>query len=201
MGMACTLYRVATSDIERLRKSPAAVEELFFPPGSTPPVVEVREKGITGWLLHLIGVQITQVDPNWEPPEGADAHDDRVLDLEGVWHALHYVFTGTAWEGQPPASFLIVGGEDIGEDDDNPARLLQPSQVREFAAFLTSLSNEELVRRFDPERMMALEIGPAIWKQEKNPNSIEMLQGGFDELRKFVATAAEQGEAIVVHLG
>jgi len=202
MGMTCTLYRVAASDIERLRKSPAALEELFFPPGSTPPVVEVREKGIMGWLLHLIGVKISQVDPNWEPPEGADLTDDRVLDLEGVWHGLHYILTGTAWEGEPPASFLIVGGEDIGDEaDDNPARLLEPNQVRECSTFLASLSSEEFLRRFDPERMVALEISPGIWKQEKDPNPVEMLQSGLDKLRKFVATASEQGDAIVVHLG
>ena len=201
MGMTCTLYRVAASDIERLRKSPAAVEELFFPPGSTPPVVEVREKGILGWLLRLIGVKITQVDPNWEPPDGVDLHDDRVLDLEGVWHGLHYIFTGTAWDGEPPASYLIVGGEEIGdEDDESPPRLVEPHQVREFSGFLAALSNEEFLRRFDAERMAALDIHPSIWKQDNGPGPIELLQTGFEELRKFVAIAAERGEAIVVHV-
>ena len=70
--------------------------------------------------------------------------------------------------------------------------------MREFSAFLAALSNEEFLRRFDPERMMELDIHPAIWKQDKDPNPIELLQGGFDELRQFVATAAERGEAIVV---
>ena len=203
MGMTCTLYRVAASDIRRLRDSPEAVEELFFPPGSTPPVVEVREKGLMGWLLHLIGVKISQVDPNWVPPEGEEElHDDRTLDLEGVWHGLHYLFTGTAWEGEPPASLLIVGGEDIGnEDDDSPPRLIKPNQVREFSAFLASLTDEAFLRRFDAERMAALDIHPSIWKQDKDPNPTELLQSGFDDLRKFVATAAEHAEAIVVHLG
>ena len=197
--MTCTLYRVPASETKRLRANPAAVETLRFPPGSTPPVVEVREKGITGWLLHLVGVKITQVDPNWVPPEQAEADDGRQLDLEGVWHGLHYILTGAAWEGKPPASFLIVGGEEIGdEDEDIRPRLLEPNQVREFSAFLAALSNEEFLRRFDPERMMELDIHPAIWKQDKDPNPIELLQGGFDELRQFVATAAERGEAIVV---
>jgi Domain of unknown function (DUF1877) len=202
MGMTCTLYRVVASETKHLRANPAAVEELMFPPGSTPPMVEVREKGLTGWLLHLVGVKITQVDPNWIPPEGAELDGDRELDLEGVWHGLHYILTGTAWEGKPPASFLILGGEEIGdEDDDNPPRLLEPNQVRELSAFLAALSDEEFLRRFDAERMTALDIHPAIWKQDKDPNPIELLQGGFDELRQFVATAAEHGEAIVVHLG
>jgi len=161
----------------------------------------VREKGITGWLLLLIGVKITQVDPNWEPPEGADLHDDRVCDLEAVWHGLHYVFTGTAWEGQPPASLLILGGEEIGgDDDDSPPRLLEPRQVREFSSFLASLTDQEFLRRYDADRMMALDISPAIWKQHRDPNPIELLQNGFGQLRQFVATAAARGEAIIVHL-
>jgi hypothetical protein len=163
--------------------------------------VEVREKGVGGWLLQLIGVKITQVDPNWVPPEGEDLDDDRVLDLEGVWHGLHYIFTGTAWEGAPPASLLIVGGEEIGDEDDgNPPRLLQPNQVREFSSFLASLTDQELLRRFDADRMTALDIDPAIWKGDSDPNPMELLQGGFGDLRQFVATAAERGEAIVVHL-
>jgi hypothetical protein len=203
MGMTCTLYRVAASEIGRLRASPAAVEELFFPPASTPPVVEVREKGLTGWILHLIGIKITQVDPNWVPPEGTALDDGNVLDLEGSWHGLHYIFTGTVWEGDPPSCFLVRGGEEIGDDDsDSPPRLLDPNQVRQFSVFLGSVSDEEFTRRFDAERMTALDISPgAIWKPATgDPNPIGLLREGFRDLRTFVATAAERGEAMVIHI-
>jgi hypothetical protein len=200
MGMTCTLYRVAASEIARLRKSPDALEELFFPPGSTPPVVEVREKGITGWLLHLIGVKITQVDPNWDPPEET-ALDEGVLDLEVAWHGLHYIFTGTAWEGAPPGCFLISGGDEIGDEDgDSPPRLLGPDQVRRFSDFLASISDDELTRRFDAAQMSALDISPAIWQREENPNPLDVLREGLRDLRTFVASAADRGEAIVVHV-
>jgi hypothetical protein len=199
MGMTCTLYRVAASEIDHLRASPTAVEELFFPPGSTPPVVEVREKGITGWLLHLIGVKISQVDPNWEPPEET-ALDEGLLDLEGAWHGLHYIFTGTAWEGAPPGCFLISGGDEISDEDDSPPRLLGPDQVRQFSNFLASISDEELARRFDAAQMTALDISPAIWDREENPNPLDVLREGLRDLRTFVASAANRGEAIVVHV-
>lgn len=198
--MTCSLYRVAASEIEHIRQSPEAVEELFFPPGSTPPVVEVREKGIAGWLLRLFGVQVTQVDPDWEPPEEA-APEDNVLDLEGTWHGLHYIFTGTAWEGEPPACFLVSGGEEIGaEDHDSPPRLLNPEQVRQFSAFLGSISDDELLRRFDADRMTALNIAPSIWKRDEDLNPLDVLREGLGELRTFTATAAGHDEAIVVHL-
>lgn len=198
--MTCSLYRVAASEIDHLRASPKAVDELFFPPGSTPPVVEVREKGITGWLLHLIGVKISEVDPNWDPPEET-ALDEGVLDLEGAWHGLHYIFTGTAWEGAPPGCFLISGGDEIGdEDEDSPPRLLGPDQVRQFSNFLASISDEELTRRFDAAQMTALDISPAIWDREENPNPLDVLREGLRDLRTFVASAADRGEAIVVHV-
>jgi hypothetical protein len=201
MGMTCSLYQVATSEIERLRESPAAVQELLFPPGSTPPVVEVREKGLTGWILHLIGVKITKVDPSWVPPAGSRQDDDRELDLDKAWHGLHYIFTGTQWEGEPPGCFLINGGEEIGdEDDDNRPRLLDPNQVRRFSAFLASISDEEFTRRFDAERMTALDVYPGIWKRNEDPSPLDYLRSGFDDLRTFVATAAERGEAMVVHV-
>lgn len=199
MGMTCTLYRVAASEIDHLRASPKAVEELFFPSGSTPPVVEVREKGITGWLLRLFGVTVTQVDPNWDPPEET-ALNDRVLDLEGAWHGLHYIFTGTAWEGAPPGCFLISGGDEIGDDDDSPPRLLDPDRVRQFSDFLASIADEELTRRFDAARMTALDISPAIWNRQENPNPLDVLREGLRDLRTFVASAANRGEAIVVHV-
>ncbi len=200
--MTCTLYRVPASETRRLRANPAAVETLRFPPGSTPPVVEVREKGITGWLLHLVGVKITQVDPSWVPPENPPAHDGSEADLDKAWHGLHFIFTGTAWEGDPPGCFLVRGGEEIGnEDDDSRPRLLDPQEVRQFAALLTSLTDEEFTRRFDPDRMTALEIYPEkIWNRGATSEHppIDYLREAFRELRKFVATTADRGDAIVI---
>jgi Domain of unknown function (DUF1877) len=204
MGMTCDLYRAAASETDRLRANPTAVEELLFPPGSTPPVVEVREKGLTGWILHLIGVKITQVDPNWVPPEQTEPDDGSELDLEKMWHGLHYIFTGTAWEGEPPACFLVHGGEQIGDEDaDSRPRLLDPTEVRQFSAFLASLSDDEFTRRYDPERMTALNIDPdVIWKRDAASDHppIEHLRTAFGDLRNFVAAAAERGDAIVIAL-
>ena len=204
MGMTCALYRVSASEIAHLRASPEAVQALLSPPGSVPPVVEVREKGIGGWILRLFGVKVTQVDPTWEPPAGIVQEDDRQIDLDRAWHGLHYILTGTAWEGEPPACFLLAGGEEIGdENDDDRPRLLEPNQVRQLSAFLAAISDEEFRRRFDPERMAALEIYPeSIWKRiDDRPSPLDYLRGGFDDLRAFVATSADRGEAIVVHIG
>jgi Domain of unknown function (DUF1877) len=202
MGMTCTLRRASAADCERLRAEPEAVREFLYPEGSAPPVVEAREKGLAGWILRLFGVKVTQVDPSWVPPERTAPDDGSELDLEKAWHGLHYIFTGTAWEGEQPGCFLVHGGEEIGDEDaDSRPRLLDPNEVGQFSAFLASLSNDEFTRRYDPERMTALEIDPdVIWKVDaaSDYSPIDHLRSAFDDLRNFVAAAAERGDAIVI---
>jgi hypothetical protein len=202
MGMTCTLRRASPADCERLRSDASAVEEFLYPEGSTPPVVEVREKGLLGWILRFMPVTVTQVDPNWVPPEGAETDDGSEIDLDKAWHGLHFIFTGTAWEGDPPGCFLVQGGEEIGDDDgDTPPRLLDPSQVRQWSAFLASLSDEEFSRRYDADRMTALEIYPeVIWKRDaaSQHSPVEYLRTALADLRAFVAAAADHGDGIVI---
>jgi len=147
-------------------------------------------------------VKVTQVDPNWVPPKRSKPDDDSELDLDKSWHGLHFIFTGTAWEGEAPGSFLVSGGEEIGdEDDDSQPRLLDVAQVKQFSTFLTSLSDDDFTRRFDADRMTALEIYPdVIWKRdpESRHSPIEYLRRAFYDLRAFVDTAADRGDAIVI---
>jgi Domain of unknown function (DUF1877) len=202
MGMTCTLRQASAAQCKRLRAEPETVEEFLYPEGAAPRVVEVREKGLSGWILRLMPVKVTQTDPDWVPPEHPGADNDSQLDIDKAWHGLHFIFTGAASEGEPPGCFLVNGGEEIGdEDDDNRPRLLDPKQVRQFSDFLTSLSDDEFTRRYDAERMTALEIYPeVIWKRDagsQNP-PIDYLRSAFHDLRAFVATAADRGNAIVV---
>jgi hypothetical protein len=133
--------------------------------------------------------------PAWPPAAVGEE-----LNIDKAWHGLHFLFTGTADGGEEPACFLVHGGEDLGDDDDLLPRLLGPPQVRDFAAFLAALTPEELTRRFDPERMTALEIYPdVIWRRpEATDEPLGFLLGAFDELRAFTAAAATAGDAVVV---
>jgi hypothetical protein len=206
MGMTCTLRRASAADIERLRAAPDEVADFLFPQHSAPLVVTVPPPpGPLGWILRLLPITVTQVDPNYVAPEHPPAADDRGLDLDKSWHGLHFLFTGTAWEGQEPGCFLVRGGEEIGdEDSESQPRVLDANQVRQFSAFLSSLSAVEFEHRFDPERMTALEIYPErIWKRDPaahGESTFEYLRQAFDDLRPFVGAAAEQGDAIIVSL-
>jgi hypothetical protein len=184
--------------VPRLRADPALVYPFLY--GEAPPVRDGG--GLLGFLRRLVpfaaGAERDReaaAAPTW--PAAAAGEE---LDLEKAWHALHFLFTGTADGGTEPACFILTGGEDVGDDDDVAARLLRPEQVRDFAAFLAALTPEELRRRFDPARMAALEIYPdPIWERpDEMPAELDHLIESFEALRDFVAAAAAAGDAVVV---
>jgi hypothetical protein len=195
--MTCTLRRASEADVRQLVADPSRVRLFLY--GSEPVVRRVRPGGVIGALLRLLPIRIEEVDPSSPPP--ASPGDD-VLDLQKGWHGLHFLFTGTALEAELPNGFLVSGGLDLDtEDDDSAPRLLNTDQVREIDAFLQSLSRDALMRRYDARRMTEFEIYPdAIWMRDTDREhpALDHLLDAFDELRAFIATTRERGEAVVV---
>ena len=202
MGMYAYLRRIAPADVPRIRDDRRVLEAFLF--GERLEVVEERVPGLLGFLLRLTPIKVQVAapaqpnrEPLWPQPELGE-----MISLDKAWHGLHFLLTGTADGGREPASFLLSGGEDLGDDDGDAfqARLLDPEQVRWFAEHLASLSTEELMRRFDPERMTKLRIYPdPIWKRpEEEDEPRGYLLGAFTDLREFAAKAAAEGDAVVV---
>src|SRR5215203_4027303 len=51
-------------------------------------------------------------------PEGAEIPSPvEEIDLDKSWHGIHYLLTKTAWAGEPPLSFLVLGGAEVGDID------------------------------------------------------------------------------------
>jgi len=203
MGMTCALYRATESEIDRLIKEPAAVSSFLDPDdGSAPRVRTVRLKGLSGLILRLFPITITEATS--EPVEGAPlpAEDpDRSLDIEKAWHGLHFLFTGTADEGEEPTCYLVRGGEDL--DDEGQTRALRPHQVRRFADYLSALTSAELARRYDPERMSKLEIYPdGIWMRPASAGDspLEWLLECFSEVREFTGRAAATDHGMIIQV-
>jgi len=198
MGMTCALHRVSSAEIDEMIGDPASVPRVLRLDDG-PPVREVRPKGILGFLLRLTPITISEVDP--DAPESSWTPDpERTLDIEKAWHGLHFLFTGTADEGDEPSCFLVKGGEDL--DDEGVRRALRPEQVRQFARFLSSLSADALQRRFDPARMTELDIYPdVIWTRvppQDNPR--QWLMESVERLRDFVKRTVEAGDGLVIDI-
>jgi len=129
-----------------------------------------------------------------------DADPARVLDLHKSWHVLHYLFTGEADGGTPPADALL-GGRELGPDMGyGPPRLHEPAATAAFARFLAPLTVAELQRRIDIGRMSAA----GVYCCDGEDDSAEDLEGDvahyFPLLQNFVAEAARNSNGLLMWL-
>ena len=148
--MTCTLHRVPAAEVDLVADEPERVRRILFADDEN--WIVTKPKGIAGFLLRLTPMSI-ETATRKEPltAEETEQISERECDLEGTWHGLHYLFTGTAWEGEEPACYLVLGGDEVGDDDfDVPPRLLRPEAVRAFSEFLSELSEDDLRERYEP---------------------------------------------------
>ena len=130
------------------------------------------------------------------------------LDLDKAWHGLHYLLTGTAWEGAEPAGYLLVGGQQVGDEQEHdvfgygPARILTAEQVAAFSAHVgTVLTAAAVQQRFNPAEMTQLGIYPEVWdRADEVENNLEFLTEAAAELRAFLGRAAAQGQAAIIYM-
>jgi hypothetical protein len=202
MGITCVLRSVTEADLARLLDGELDLASFLF--GEPEPH---RTGGLRAFLSWLRGAS-SDPKPEIAPPPPA-ARDDE-LDIDKAWHGLHVLFTGQAEGGDPPAAFLIVGGEEMSEPEDHeigledPARAFTAGEVRAIATFLAALTPAELARRYDPARMAKLKVYPdVIWLrpplENEQSSPLEYLLEHFARLRAFVERAAARGEALVVY--
>ena len=123
--------------------------------------------------------------------------------IDKAWHGIHFLLTGSAWEGELPLAFIVRGGTAIGDENVGygPARGFSPDEVKEIARALGEIKKGTLQERFDPDAMMEAEIYPCIWdRPPEDDDTLEYLVQFFGPLRQFVCDAAEAGEALLVYL-
>lgn len=126
------------------------------------------------------------------------------LDIEKAWHGLHFMLTGTAWEGDEPVCYLLSGGEQIGDEEEHdvgygPARGLHANQVQEFAKAISAITEQDFTRRYDGQKMAALELYPRGWEEE--PTEMQSwLTNSFTKLQAFVKQTAQLGKALLIYL-
>jgi hypothetical protein len=115
------------------------------------------------------------------------------LDLDKSWHVLHYLLTGSAWDGPMPAAALLSGGREVGEDlGYGPARALNAQETKAFAQFLSTQSESQLVKKIDVAKMEQLEIYAA------DQDSGEDVEHYFPQLKSYVADAAAKGQGLLI---
>jgi uncharacterized protein DUF1877 len=123
------------------------------------------------------------------------------LSLEKEWHGVHFVLCGQAEPGADLLSQVVMGGVELGEDDEGfsgygPARFFPPDKVAEIAKALSHPGLEtEAAARFDADRMTKLKIYPG-WRASDSGAVMDALR----RLRIFYLDAASKRRAIVTCL-
>src|SRR5262245_61651019 len=97
-------------------------------------------------ICELIEVDEAQIKKFLTNPESASEfleENDGGMDLDKAWHGIHFLLTGSAWDGEEPLCFLVKGGEEIGDEDFGygPARILSPNQIAAWADSLSAISS------------------------------------------------------------
>ncbi|WP_051796945.1 YfbM family protein [Catenuloplanes japonicus] len=127
--------------------------------------------------------------------------DPAGLDLDKLWHLLHYLITGTAWEVSRGAGQAILGGEEIGGDDGHGhPRLLTPDVVAEVADALDTLALATLRARHRLQSLTAADIYPNVWDDPCWADFDEIVVPFLTALRRFYRSAATAGDAVVLAL-
>jgi Domain of unknown function (DUF1877) len=133
----------------------------------------------------------------------APAGKREVLSLDKAWHGVHYLLAGTAEPGPELRSQAVLGGVELGDDQEGfsgygPARYFRASRVRELSEDLRRPEVEaQAITRFDPAKMSQLHIYPG-WRSGTQDR--EWLMDAFQRLRDFYSSAAGQGRAIITCL-
>jgi len=129
-------------------------------------------------------------------------YEEEELDMGKLWHGVHFLLTGSAWEGDEPACYLLHGGETIGDIDVGygPARSINPQQVKAFHEFLKTINRKEIEKRFDQDAFARNEIYPSIWKNGSDRESIDYLDTYIQELRDFLEVGAKTSCGAVMWL-
>lgn len=194
MGMCMGLCAVGDEDIAKLLRDPPLVWKVLAP---DEPGLYREARGTTGsWLKRLFG-RATPL-PAAEPIGPAESETD----LDKSWHGIHYLLTGTAWEGEAPLDFLVRGGVPVGDVDVGygPARAITSDGVLRIHAALAAISADDLRQRFDPDGMARLDIYPAIWADEPGAEgAFGYCSRHFANLQAFIADAAARRLGILIY--
>ena len=154
------------------------------------------------WRITPEELEKLRADPSQVPSFLYDSPQpgDRYLDVDKSWHAIHFLLTGSVWEGDPPLGNAVLGGIPLGEVDVGygPARARAPHEVQEVAEALQAISVEALMSRYDAGALQVADIYPQIW--DEGETAWEYVGENYRALRDFFLMAGEAGDAMLVYV-
>lgn len=129
-----------------------------------------------------------------------DDADDRWLDVDKAWHAIHYVLTGDSDVPRKATIFskVVLGGTPIEEEGMGygPALVVEPEEVREINEALKPASEEWFRERFSLKDMQKKAIYP-VMDDEEEGQFFEYVYDNFKALKEFYIEAEKAGQGVL----
>ncbi|AEG00818.1 Domain of unknown function DUF1877 [Methylomonas methanica MC09] len=119
--------------------------------------------------------------------------------LIGPTGCIHFMLSDSADVTSNPLSWAILGGEEVGEDIGyGPARVLEPQQVKTFAAALASIDQKAFESKYNPAAMQAADIYLSDMCVRDGIEALEYILGNYRILCSFYKTAAADGKGAIL---
>lgn len=195
MSMIGCFYALSDADLDAIVDQPKRVEKLW----AEEMAQFERERPAPSFLARLFGGKSAKkVDADaWKPSAKAEA-----FDVDKAWHGIHFLLTGSDWEGEGPLAFILHGGREIKHDlGYGPPHGFNATDVKEIARALATLDLPALYDKADPAEFTRLEIYPTIYNSEPKEECIGYVIDNLKDLREFVQKTAAADRALIAYLG
>lgn len=188
MGTVVSFFTIGAKDIDGVREKPIRLLHYLY--GDE---FEEEESLFTKFLIR-IGIQKPSKKDKWEP------HTQKVIEgyIDKAWHSIHFLFTQSGYDSNRIKSFMLSGGEEIGEDMGyGSPRLFQPDDVRRITHLFDTFNYETIPQLLTRESLKKADIYPQLWQGDENEN-ITYVTDYFKDLHRFFTLASEANQAVII---
>ncbi len=155
--------------------------------------------------LLLVSVSESDVKQVSASPESIVArYSDKstnAMSAADAFCGLHLLLDGEPWTPSSAAGYALMGGRPIGAQTrrSGPILLLSPSQVADTALALSSVSEQDLRKRYEPDRINQLCM-PTKASLASDAHGLADFLRYLEPLQSFYAKAAKRSDAVLLLL-
>lgn len=193
--MILVMRKVSGSELKELHQNPEEIMWFLYGEES-----EEQKPGFAQRFLSFL--KLKKEEPKKSKKEWIKPSKKEEIDLDKAWQGIHFLLTGTDYEGNMPEASLFAG-KTIGDIEIGygAAMSLDIKQVQAFDKHLQGLDINALKEKYNPEAMKKLELYPDIFVSvEENPEPLEYLMEYFNILKDFVHKTALEKSALILYL-
>jgi len=135
--------------------------------------------------------------------ENDDVDEEKSLDIDKAWHAIHFTLTGEIGKvnNDDVLCKIVLSGNLVNDEDVGygPAHEITSDEVKKINLAIKDMSEDDFRSRFNFQKMVESEVYP-ISEGEDEGEFFEYIWYYFDALKVFFAKASESNSCILSYL-